>query len=276
MMDWLKQHISIVVIIVIAITLLLPLGINAAYLVETDCCILHKPSEWTTFWGSYLGPIISAGVAFIILAIQYNQNKKENQANRNLQLSVLSYQSEKEFLENFISVSAKLISSINPIEVKLVCNMAGISTSDYVSKIKNISTSINNCYQEFCLWLNDEDDKMTKEIATDVRKLVENYLAAIYDIQNIALMLLEDNALTVSRLYNDNYQMSFLSTSMSQVIEEYINTGDEWNSITDIRIVMIKRLDKVSESQVELHGIIEPYIREEEKRIKGLLISNNN
>ena len=45
---------------------------------------------------------------------------------------------------------------------------------------------------------------MTKEIATDVRKLVENYLAAIYDIQNIALMLLEDNALTVSRLYNDS------------------------------------------------------------------------
>lgn len=51
MMEWLKQHISIVVIIVIAITLLLPLGINAAYLVETDCSILHKPSEWTTFWG---------------------------------------------------------------------------------------------------------------------------------------------------------------------------------------------------------------------------------
>ena len=77
-MEWIKKHTTLLVVIIIAFALVLPICINALYLVNTDCEILHKPSEWTTFWGSYLGAIISAGVAFIILHIQRKDNEKDN------------------------------------------------------------------------------------------------------------------------------------------------------------------------------------------------------
>ena len=76
-MEWIKKHTTLLVVIIIAFALVLPICINALYLVNTDCEILHKPSEWTTFWGSYLGAIISAGVAFIILHIQRKDNEKD-------------------------------------------------------------------------------------------------------------------------------------------------------------------------------------------------------
>ena len=47
-----------------------PLIVNCLYNVETDCKVLYKPQEWTMFWGSYIGSIVSATVAFIILHIQ--------------------------------------------------------------------------------------------------------------------------------------------------------------------------------------------------------------
>ena len=119
-MEWIKKHTTLLVVIIIAFALVLPICINALYLVNTDCEILHKPSEWTTFWGSYLGAIISAAVAFIILHIQRGDNEQQikdaqkdndtqNKANRNLQINTLKYQQEQIRLNNFIAVSSKLI-----------------------------------------------------------------------------------------------------------------------------------------------------------------------
>ena len=131
-MEWIKKHTTLFVVIVIAFALVLPIGVNALYFLDTDYEILHKPSEWTTFWGSYLGAIISAAVAFIILHIQRMDNEKQiedahidneiqNIANRNLQINTLKYQQEQICLNNFIAVSSKLIASINPMDVKTLC-----------------------------------------------------------------------------------------------------------------------------------------------------------
>ena len=102
-MEWIKKHIALIIAIVLIVVFVLPLGINALYLISTDCEVLHKPSEWTTFWGGYLGAIISAAVAFIILYIQRKDNEQQikdaqkdnetqNKANRNLQINTLKYQ----------------------------------------------------------------------------------------------------------------------------------------------------------------------------------------
>ena len=64
------------------ILLLLPIGINALYLYDAWSTIFEAPSEWTKFWGGYLGSIISSIVAFVILHIQRKDNEQENKANR--------------------------------------------------------------------------------------------------------------------------------------------------------------------------------------------------
>jgi len=64
------------------ILFLLPIGINALYLYDAWSTIFEAPSEWTKFWGGYLGSIISSIVAFVILHIQRKDNEQENKANR--------------------------------------------------------------------------------------------------------------------------------------------------------------------------------------------------
>lgn len=116
-MKWIKGHITLLVVIIIGIALVLPICINALYIIGTDCEILHKPSEWTKFWGSYLGAIISAVVAFIILGIQHQQNKKENGDNRELQKSVLKHQIRTQRLNDMESRLITYFQSFNYTEV---------------------------------------------------------------------------------------------------------------------------------------------------------------
>ena len=89
MKDWIKKYKFILIIVAIIIIFSWPLIVNWLYNVETNCKVLHKPQEWTIFWGSYIGSIVSAAVAFIILFLQRKDNRAENKKNRILQLKIL-------------------------------------------------------------------------------------------------------------------------------------------------------------------------------------------
>ena len=82
----------IVLIGIILVAILLPFIINGLILLPSKFKFVGDDVDWLTFWGGYIGAIISAGVAFVILAIQYKQNQKENYENRNLQINVIEYQ----------------------------------------------------------------------------------------------------------------------------------------------------------------------------------------
>lgn len=144
MMDLIKKHITLFVIITIVAALILPIFINALHLIGTDFEILHKPSEWTMFWSSYLGAIISAVCAFIILHIQRKdneyqnnnnridnekqneenriENEKQNNANRQLQLNILKYQQQSRWLDKFRDVSLEYCNALNCNDIVLITN----------------------------------------------------------------------------------------------------------------------------------------------------------
>lgn len=86
----------------VLIILALPIVINFLLLVPAFSPIVGENTDWLSFWGGYLGAIVSAGVAFIILYIQRNDNKtqndsnrteneKQNEANRHLQLNIIKH-----------------------------------------------------------------------------------------------------------------------------------------------------------------------------------------
>ncbi len=63
----------------------------------------EAPKVWLGFWGGYIGAIISAAVAFIILNKQLNQNHTENEDNRALQLRVLEHSNAQQRLNELKS-----------------------------------------------------------------------------------------------------------------------------------------------------------------------------
>lgn len=89
------------IIIAGLIIILLPIGLNYILLIPLNASIVGDSTHWLLFWGGYLGAILSSTVAFIILYVQYRNNSIENRQNRQLQLSVLLYQQETEWLNKF-------------------------------------------------------------------------------------------------------------------------------------------------------------------------------
>lgn len=285
-MEWIKKHIALIIAIVLIVVLVLPLGINALYLISTDCEVLHKPSEWTTFWGGYLGAIISAAVAFIILYIQRKDNEQQikdaqkdnetqNKANRNLQINTLKYQQEQIRLNNFIAVSSKLIASINPMDVKTLCKQL---RQDNVPQIEhNLLTCLNNItsiQQEFCLHLSDKDGRQ-KRLGNDSNRIIARYTDKICDIQNL---------LTVISISEIPMTHEILMT-LAQSPKNKRMSNDLKNAIINYQPIQIENerlewmweaialslLDLVQDESAKLYNIIDDYVSEERTRIDKIL-----
>lgn len=104
MKDWIKKYWWTILVI-----LILPGIINLVLLIPRFFPIVGDEIDWLSFWGGYIGAIISAGVAFAILHIQRKdnekqneenrtENKKQNEANRTLQINVLKHQQKTQWL----------------------------------------------------------------------------------------------------------------------------------------------------------------------------------
>lgn len=285
-MNWIKRHITLLVVIIIAFALVLPIGINALYFIDTDYEILHKPSEWTTFWGSYLGAIISAAVAFIILHIQRMDNEKQiedaqidneiqNIANRNLQVNALKYQQEQARLNNFIAISSRLIASINPMDVKTLCKQL---RQDNVSQIEHnllaYLNGITSIQQEFCLHLSDKDGRQ-KRLGNDSNKIIARYTDALCDIQNL-LTLISVSGMPMThdilKAYAQNPENKRMSANLKAAIINYTPVQIEnaklewmWEGIA------LSLLDLVQDESAKLYNIIDDYVSEERTRIDKIL-----
>ena len=272
-MEWIKKHIALIIAIVLIIALILPLGINALYLISTDFEVLHKPSEWTMFWGGYLGAIISAAVAFIILHIQRKENEKQNDTNRNIQINTIKYQQELSRLDNFITTASKLIEAINPIALKTLCKQI---QGDNVSQIeKAILDSIDYVLRvprELCLHLSDMNVRQ-KQLGEDIDKIIDRFTDIQCDIQNFLIMITVSDVPMTNQLLKeyatDNEEMS---ERLKKAILDYtpskyegVKLEWEWESI------ILALVDLVQDDSDKLYDLIDSFVEEERTRIDKIL-----
>lgn len=270
------------------VILILPFCINYILLRPTPFSmpIVGKDTDWLSFWGGYLGAVISAAVAFIILYIQRKDNEQQikdaqtdndaqNKANRNLQINMLKYQQEQARLNNFIAVSSKLIASINPMDVKTLCKQL---RQDNVSQIEHnllaCLNSITSIQQEFCLHLSDKDGRQ-KRLGNDSNKIIASYTDALCDIQNL-LTLISVSGIPMTHDILKEYAQSSgnkrMSANLKGAIINYTPVQVEsvklewmWEGIA------LSLLDLVQDESTNLYNIIDDYVSEERTRIDKIL-----
>lgn len=274
-MEWIKKHTTLLVVIIIAFALVLPICINALYLVNTDCEILHKPSEWTTFWGSYLGAIISAAVAFIILHIQRKENEEQNKANRTLQKNTLKYQLEQSRLDNFMSIASELITAIDPLALKTTCRQLQSNNVELIEKkILDGINYIQRVRLQFFLYLS-ESDPQQKSLGEKADKITGEFLVAMEDIQNLLLLIsVSDVPMTCLLLKEyakdeNNYRMSenLKKAILEYKPSEYEGAKLEW----EWEGIAITCVDFVQNNSNNLYKIIDDFVSEERTRIDKIL-----
>ena len=284
-MEWIKKHTTLLVVIIIAFALVLPICINALYLVNTDCEILHKPSEWTTFWGSYLGAIISAGVAFIILHIQRKDNEKDNndnrennktqnEANRQLQLNIMRYQQEIHWLDNFRSASLEYCHAFNNNDVVLVTNLMWENPKDAFKILKTLYDKLGASEAHFSfLCKNDDKGSILK---SDVFKTHLLHQQLLDDIQWVVLYFTQESPLSRNEvgfanfLKFKNYKLTINMTDIIQRIRTNNNWGDFFYKIDNTRV----QEGRLYESDVK--NRMYKYIKEEQERINNILTTDLN
>ena len=210
------------------ILFLLPIGINSLYLCDAWCSIFEIPSEWTKFWGGYLGTIISGIVAFIILYIQRKDNELQNEENRKQNLE--NRQQNK--LEN----EANRRLAIYQIEKQRIDDIRNVYTQ-YMALI--------NTNELLELALKIQQDSPT--LITDLRKPYDEFRKAQI---LVSLYLLKEttNAKTFIQEKSD-FEKSYHAT---------LNDFDKlirWSKYSDPAII-IQDSDKLKEISFELRNII--------------------
>lgn len=181
MKDWIKKYWWVFPFI-----LLLPFVINFILLIPAFSPIVGENTDWLSFWGGYLGAIISSGVAFAILCIQRQENKKQNKANRTLQINVLKHQQKTQWLNELKSKCLEyyLGFDINAlIDFKGSVNIYATTQKDSFDALKELCEKKNSSAFSFGLMFPPQEYLDEKEYG---------FLATLKDYSNIYNVVLFD------------------------------------------------------------------------------------
>lgn len=254
------------------IIILLPIGLNYILLIPLNTSIVGDSTHWLLFWGGYLGAIISSTVAFIILCVQYNNNSIENRQNRQLQLNVLLFQQETEWLNRFRETMIKNLNIIRDdhlinIGNRVINNKKDTNTLFRIMDITNelinqlIITDTNaammvpaNCDREhICVYNKKRQSAFTK------------FKDVLIDIQIIAIIKCLNTSKPNLLQAIPNFE-EMASSELKGFINELSNFTS--NEIFDF---MDKRIDSCSDIYDELRLSILDCIAAEQTRINSII-----
>lgn len=285
-MEWIKKHTTLFVVIVIAFALVLPIGVNALYFIDTDYEILHKPSEWTTFWGGYLGSIISAGVAFAILYIQRKDNEKDNEdnrksnkaqndTNRQLQLNIMRYQQEIHWLDNLRDACLKYCHAFNNNDVVLVTNLMWDNPKEAFNILKMLYDKLGTSEACFSFLCKNDDEGIA--LKSDIIKKHQLYQQFLDDIQWVVLYFTLESPPSrneigfVNFLKFKNYK---LTTNMADIIQR--NRANNYNWGDFFYKIYNTRVQEGRSFEPDVKNRMYKYIKEELERINNILTKDLN
>lgn len=272
MMDLLKRYWWIAVLV-----LVLPVVINFVLQIPAFTQTVGDSETWLSFWGGYLGAIISASVAFIILAIQSRQNKEENQNNRKLQINVIRHQQEQAWLHDIIQVAAKLISDASLAEISIICCRIGGPTRDTIDMLEGILKNIETHKNELDLYIGSDSKVSTVRFKSNIAHHLYLFSSELNAISNIARLFINYKGnVAIPVLKKHISESKYLLDEMKNSIINYADSvGHALDNyyFYDIAVIM---LDFMKETQTNIENCIHKYISAEKIRIDKILPQDFN
>ncbi len=257
------------------LVLVLPVVINFTLQIPAFTPIVGDSEVWLSFWGDYLGSIISASVAFIILAIQYKQNEKENQSNRQLQINVIKHQQAQAQLHDIINVSEKLISDTDITNITKICCYIGEPNYNVIEMLEDLSRNIDTHQKILELYINAYSDSSEERTIPDIEYLVASVNVALNDITNIIHVFNVNNGnMSISTL--KDRLVNIVSDDMKTILSEYGEpTNHKLNYKHCLHIISL-RISPMIKLQIKIYSNIRKYIYKEKIRIDKILTDNFN
>lgn len=188
----------------ILIILTVPILLNFIVLIPAFLPIVGGSVEWLSFHGSYIGSIIASLITLYVLYKQLQHNHEENERtrqenqivnekNRQLQLKILSYEQETQWLQEMRSACINNIDSYNVNDIREICTAFTFHDYEYISpKIKNIIDKLDYTDTTICSLLPIAGDKYTQTFDEQRQRAYKEYMLMIQDIGILAIFLNKD------------------------------------------------------------------------------------
>ena len=276
-----SQRLKLLFFTVFVVILSLPMLINWLILQPSVVSYVGKDVDWLMFWGSYIGAIISAGSAFVILYIQRmdneaqnelnrEDNKRENSDNRILQLNVLKYQQESHWLDNFRIASLDYCHTFNSNDVIMVVNIMWDKPKDAFELLKTLYNRMISTESRFSFVR--KHDEQTNNMVKEIAQVHLSYKRILDDLQYVLLYFIETIPVARNQVGFSTFLQAHnyvVSAKMYTVLSQPLAGSVDYRSYFNSMFQNISTGIDLYESHVR--DILYGYIKQEQTNIDLLL-----
>lgn len=227
----------------ILIVLFAPVLLNFIILIPAFSPVVGKDTDWLSFHGSYIGSVIASLITLYVLYKQLQHNHEENERtrrdnqainekNRQLQLNILKYEQQRQWLLESKTSLINNVHAYNHNDVREVCHaiMFHHEKEDISSKIKALIDRIDQCDMAVRLLISI-DDKNSQDFNSIRRQSYDEYIHIIKDIQQLTWFV-NQGYLTIS--------VALMSMPYPDTLREEIQKKIIVPNISDPKAVNIK------------------------------------
>lgn len=164
--------------------ILIPCLINLIMIQPRIYRIVGNDTSWLSFWGGYIGSVISSAIALFILWKQLNQNHQENEDNRKLQLKNIEYQQKSQWLNLLRSqladyYSAFCFNDLHFLKDKIIEKE---NQSDIRKELRGMVGRMTNAFFNVRNLFSKDTDSDEKRLLLDITKITALYFATLSDL----------------------------------------------------------------------------------------------
>ena len=281
------------------VILLLPITINFVLLIPSFTAVVGDEIAWLSFWGGYLGAIISTAAAFIILYIQRKDNESENEknrvdnevqnkqnreeneklnrANRQLQLNIMKYHQQSHWLDEFRNASLKYSQALNNNNLVLISNMMWEHPQDAFNIVKQLFDDLDTYQAKFAFTRKQNEESAT--LAQYIREKAELYRCSLNDLQWIVLYFkahapqfrCKCNFIQYLQFYPDKRANTEHILQLAKMQTEQVISGNNHKYFNDIFHTINTSVDGFA---YDVQSKLYEYIKQEQNNIDKLLTEN--
>lgn len=261
---------------ILTISIFAPIIINFSLLIPSFTPVVGTNIEWLSFFGSYIAAIIPALGSFIILFIQrednHRENKKrewENERNRQLQLDVLKYQQEMQWLNENREILIDCALALDKDHLVELAHKLEIS-QDILYDVKSVLDNLVRCDSTVGFMYVSQKTEEYNDFNTQRSSAYIMFRDALLDLQEINILFRQTGFNRRRLVLQERLQQGYIHKGLNAVISKFPSEQDFLNSnAAEVSAMLISITPDLFE---ETRKAALTYIKSEENRISRILI----
>ena len=252
----------------ILIAVFAPIVINYILLIPTIGPVVGDNTHWLSFWGSYLAALIPSAGAFLILYLQREDNHQENEQNRQLQINILKYQQEMQWLNEKKEILIGFALSLNKDDLIALSNKIA-ANQDIMPDIKNLLANLVKNDSRVGFMRVSEKTERFKEFNTKRQSAFNIHRDALLDLQEINILFMRTPVAQRVPVLQNRLQQGVIHSGLRDIIFSYpFESVFLQQNPAEISIKLIATLPDLLE---DTRKVALDYVKSEEERLAKLL-----